>query len=495
MPDIITASEKELVAAFLASGGQITKCPTRFVEPVTGAAPMTDGIASAVREKTAREKWSEAAEQSKKRKAADRKKRLEMSEARRAQARAAVALIQQRSREAAEKRLAKALRLIGDNWTWGNLTDTAQAIGYKKAGVLARFLRDHGHGDKIPPRKRATGEMKKGRAEWSRPQRDAGILADYDAGMRVVDIKSKWKTSGRHLRRLIAETGRDKRPLLRFATAGNSIAERDATIRAEYEAGASRAELCAKYGITEKSVVRAIGRAGGTVEKVKSPLKDKYAALLSDRDTAIRAAYERREPMAAIVAQFGLTPASILKAVKRSGGVARKVPARGECSNGFSMAERDPNIRADYEGRMPMAEIEAKWGLSHGAILEAVRRAGGSIRKPLRADNSPTDQDKAIAAAYMSGKSSCVIEAEMAVSHTLVFRALRRCKVKARGFAEAKRAFDGANGSAARKAQIIVLHQQGKTTREIATALGYAGTATPWKVIDGWKRSQAEAAQ
>lgn len=269
MPDIITASEQNAIALYLAAGGTITKCPPRFASPVTGAEPMTDGVQSKAREKTAREKWSELAERGKKQKAADRKRKLKLSDEKRARSDNARAFARIRAKEASDRKLGKILRLIDGDWTWARLRAVAKELGYSRPKTMTGFLREHGHGDKIPPRDH-TRTVKAAPVKSAEvAARDAGMLADYDAGLRIRGICEKWKTSGRYLRRLVEKRGSGVRPARISSRKTERIASRDAAIRSAYEAGASREELCAKYGIQEKALTLAIRRAGGEVARKK----------------------------------------------------------------------------------------------------------------------------------------------------------------------------------------------------------------------------------
>lgn len=449
MPDIITAAEQDAIAAFLAAGGKITKLPPRYVVPVTGAAPMTDGIASTVREKTAREKWSEAAEKAKrekKRKAAERKRKLLSSEERRARAAANLELVQQRTRERVAKKVGEALRMIGADWTWPTITAASKALGYKTAKGLTQFLRHHGHGDKIPPReyvKRGGG----GKSKYVRKDhaaRNAGMLADYDAGMRVCDILSKWHSSGRILRRLLEQTGRERRAVSKNCEAVKRIAERDAAIRREYETGATREQLCAKYGIGCRALTRAIRRAGGDV----------------------------------------------------------KLDARGRPRMSLEQLQaRDETIRAAYDAGEPMKSLVQKFGLRRAAILIAVRRAGGS-RRPLRKRGKapPSQRDIQIAALYSSGMSAYAAGKQLGVSTDVVYSALVRCGVERRSHKGAAWIVRAESGVETRHEAVIRLHSEGVSTAQIAQQLGYTDPRSVRKVISAWRASQqvslfAEAAQ
>jgi transposase len=415
MPDIITASEQDAYARFFASGGQIKKLPPCCLA-LEGAVPREKLVVDeeekprrlahkthdakgrpingwhiaynttapkeidADAHNNAREEVR-AIERAKKervaRKRGQRNQNIDQHLARLHSAR----------RDRIRAKLAAVLRHIGDEWTSERIASAAFHDG-TTAKVLRKFLRAHGYGDKIPSRVTKAGAAKEAA---DHTERNAGICADYVAGVLVVEIAAKWRCAIRTVRDVVAAAGITKRPHIRG--------------------------------------------------KRKESTKEKLAA-------------------------------------------------------------RDAAIRADYDANIRMDELQAKWGLKQTGILDAVKRAGGKTRHRLRqvGPRTPTPQDMAIAAAYMAGKGANTIADEMGVTQSMVYRSLKRCKVPTRDAGEARALVVHRDGDHDRKARVIAMHQQGKTTRQIAEALGYKGTSQPLRIITDWRKSNqsdlfAEAAQ
>lgn len=206
----------------------------------------------------------------------------------------------------------------------------------------------------------------------------------------------------------------------------------------------------------------------------------------TERNAAICRDYDAKVPWSVICKRYDVSETTGRRIVRDMGHARKvapkKVPARA------LMAERDSMIERDYASGTPMRVLESRWGVRHKAILAAVKRAGGEIRKS--STNEPSETDRAIAEAYASGKSALVIKAEMGHSRSTVYRALERCKQSARSHSEALKLYAVRTEADERPAEVIRMHQAGKTTREIATALGYAGTATPLKLIRKWEAQQ-----
>ena len=435
MPDIITAAEQDAIAAFLASGGKITKCPTRFCGPVTGAEPMTDGIVSTVREKTAREKWSEAAEKAKrtKRQKTDEcKRKLLASDERARRATKNLELVQQRARERVAKKLGKVLCALGEEWTWKNINATARTLGYKAAKNLTQFLREQGHGDKIPPReypKKIIKGQESQRKKDTRMQRYAAICEDYTAGVELKKIREKHNCGDDTIFRAIKVLNIPRRRrVFRKYDEGTRLA-----ILADYDAMVSIPDMVKKWRVADDTIRMIASDAG----RVKRP-----------------------------------------RVVKKTGHV---YAAR--------LSDRDQMIRADYEAYVPITEMCVRFSLGKKAIVESALRAGAKKRKPLPRRPAPSAKDMQISAMYQAGAEPKEICESLDTTPRTVIRALVRCKVHIRD-AQMRTREQNKREAAERTARVIELYKQGKTNRQIMEVVGYMNESTPRKIVAGWRKAQ-----
>ena len=123
MPDILTAQERAAIDAFPKK--KITKCPTKYVGIVTGAAPLGDPMKKVQeKKKTYKEKAKEYAETGMQ----SHNKKL---------------------KEAANERAKKHADELGSGvWSYDHMRDYAESIGFDLS-QLRIFLRDHGYADRI----------------------------------------------------------------------------------------------------------------------------------------------------------------------------------------------------------------------------------------------------------------------------------------------------------------------------------------------------------
>lgn len=440
MPDIITAAEQDAITAFLASGGKITKCPTRYADvPVTGAVPMTNGTTSNVREKTLREKLSEVAERAKNRrkiKAEECKRKANNFEKRRERARANAELINRRRKESIDRKIGAALRFIGDEWTWPKIREASGSLGYKTPKHLTSFLRAHGHGENIPQRDyvrkpSVISPVKKQRSDASKRakmERYSIISADYSAGLPLKEIREKHSCGDDTIFRAIKATGieRRKRTLVQYDP------ETRAGILSDYDAMVSIPDMVAKWHVADDTIRRIAAEAGREKRpRVVKKTAHIYAARLSDRDQ---------------------------------------------------------QIRADYEAYVTMDEMRIRWGLGKKAIFEAAIRAGATKRKTIRKKQPISDRDVKIASAYKEGAEVSTICSMFNTSPRTVYRAVSRCKITVRDGVKTRDQIK--REAKERSARAIELHKQGKTNAEIMKIIGYLNESTPRKIVAEWRKNQ-----
>lgn len=321
MADIQTADEAGMIAAFLAMN-PVTKCPPRYLERVTGAVPMTDGVASTVIEKTARQKWSEAANAAKARRKAECEKREAATDERRERARVALAIVQQRQRERVASKVGEVLRFIGDDWTWAKIGQAVKAFGYSKTSSLTQFLRQHGHGGKIPERQyQASKWQPKKREKPDTSKRDAGILADYKAGMFTRDIRAKWKVGGRVIKSVVEAAGVECRQgsasrVVKTVPPKQDIqpSAEDYAIAAMFQAGFSVNKCAVKFGKSWDGAAYAISRCGVDLNTRRVRVHP-----ASDADRAITAFYLAGNGRNKTAITFNVSTKKVERALLRCG--------------------------------------------------------------------------------------------------------------------------------------------------------------------------------
>lgn len=188
-----------------------------------------------------------------------------------------------------------------------------------------------------------------------------------------------------------------------------------------------------------------------------------------------------------------------LRAFLRDHGYGDKLPTQAKGKRPPPDPNRNMAVRLDYEAGMSQEAMQAKHNITGKSILRAVRAAGGTVRPMGKAPKSPrkgvlappSDIDRKAAELYLSGQPAEAVAKATGISFSTVFAALARCGVKSRSSAEARALADAKNGSAARMARVIELHQSGMTDRQIDDALGYKSQCSPRKIVKAWRAEQA----
>lgn len=299
------------------------------------------------------------------------------------------------------------------------------------------------------------------------------------------------KTSTKRLRAFLRKNGHgDSLPRQAFHN-GSTADPRNALIRADHEAGMSLSELRAKWGFSTRTISMKIRLAGGTVSAGVKRWYETDAA----RANEVIDAYNAMMPIADIAKKWA-TSTEAINALLKFYGVPKRSKLVVEKGPGYAakLAERDQQIRADYEAGTSMDDIRAKWKLGNKAVLEAVYRAGGSRRpQRLRGLAKPNELDRQLTAAYQEGDGAGSIGKRFGVSEDRVFKALDRCGVPHRSKSEARYASLMRSGFVDRMAEVLRLHSQGVSLRQIAARVGFGSHRTVKKII--YTLNQQGAAQ
>src|SRR5690349_11024430 len=97
-------------------------------------------------------------------------------------------------------------------------------------------------------------------------QRDEAICKAYDEGATLTELGKQWRISPTTARSAILRAGGTLRPMgYRRDDPPESLAERNAIFRKEYEAGKTAGQIAVKYKIHHSTVERGIRAAGGTL--------------------------------------------------------------------------------------------------------------------------------------------------------------------------------------------------------------------------------------
>jgi hypothetical protein len=121
--------------------------------------------------------------------------------------------------------------------------------------------------------------------------------------------------------------------------------------------------------------LRKLAASTGSRDADPTPVRFQFhrlsARLSPDQLEAIVQRYGAGESATSLAGEFGVAPSALLRLFRERSVVVRRY---------FVTAELEAAMAKDYEAGMTMAKIEAKHGLSHNAVLRALRRAGVEMR-------------------------------------------------------------------------------------------------------------------
>jgi uncharacterized protein (DUF433 family) len=144
---------------------------------------------------------------------------------------------------------------------------------------------------------------------------------------------------------------------------------RETEVAEAYRAGASVRQLAQKYGVSAVTVCRALDRAG----QPRRPAGRRDSGVIG-REQEIAAAYKAGATIAELAARFDCSVKPIRDALERA-GVTRRAPGRGRSVEGQEMA-----IAAAYEAGATTTELAALHNVSHRLIARICREQGVVLR-------------------------------------------------------------------------------------------------------------------
>jgi Mor family transcriptional regulator len=347
----------DAVARFLAAGGTIKKLPPCCLA-LEGAVRREDLVAEedapTPRERIRRAVGNEIARY----RSIKAVQNAEHERASRDRARDTIAA---KLKNESVQKLGRILRAINGEWTGAKLREVA-AMEKVLPGSLRDFLRRHGHGNNLP----AQDRRKAAQPVYTKPkvdttERDAEIVSDFLAWMSLNDIAEKHRVGKATIRKIVDSAG-VQRPQSDKAV---SISRRNAGICSDYAASVSVEEISTKYGVTVRNIVKIAKDAGLPL------LKHLKESAKTERDAAVRADYEALMPLPDIAAKYGVAHSTVFDIVKRAGGKIHK-PWRK--NNG--QPERDKQIAAAYASGKSMPQISREMGIPYSTVHWALHNAG-----------------------------------------------------------------------------------------------------------------------
>lgn len=162
-------------------------------------------------------------------------------------------------------------------------------------------------------------------------------------------------------------------------------------IRAAYEKRELTSVIAARYRVGRATILRAVRRAGGIVRNsidINKRFSDEQCTLIKD-------AYENGTPASKLAERFSCTSTTILSSIRRIGG---RIHAVGESQKVFT-PQQDEEIRKAHDGGQTARQIAKRLQVSHNTINRAVVRAGGTIRSRKKYIRNPI-RERAIFSNY-----------------------------------------------------------------------------------------------
>lgn len=197
---------------------------------------------------------------------------------------------------------------------------------------------------------------------------------EYASGASINELAMKYHVSNTTVRNCLAVLGVEIRR--RGASAGYSarLAERAASMVAEYEAGSSAREVARKYGVTETLVHRKLREAG-----VETRLKKVDAAKVAEMRASGMTARQ-------IAAELKCSAGTVYAKLKEA-GVTETRPVR---DGGSTRRERKKKCLPESAAREYLAgdstaDIAARYGMSTSCARAALEQMGVKIRNPAEA--------------------------------------------------------------------------------------------------------------
>jgi len=158
------------------------------------------------------------------------------------------------------------------------------------------------------------------------------------------------------------------------AAAEAARAERNAQLLAAMRAGESVDALAERFGLSTWTV-REVGYAEG-IKRRKGPKK---SPEIAERNRRVLEAFAADEPVAEIMARFGINRASVYKIAEKA-GLKRPVEDR---------SARNEAVCAAYAAGDELEDIAARFNLKVSSIYQLAKKAGVKRPKPVKAMRAP----------------------------------------------------------------------------------------------------------
>lgn len=136
---------------------------------------------------------------------------------------------------------------------------------------------------------------------------------------------------------------------------------------ADYERGASRRELAARYGVHPNTITSGLRRTGA--ETRAGPKR----VLTADDEQLLLVAYESGESTAVIARAYGVTPQHVSRIALRLGAIPRRpgLPGRPRV-----LASIEGRVASDYAAGAGLIELSRRHGAAPETVLRTLKRAG-----------------------------------------------------------------------------------------------------------------------
>lgn len=142
-------------------------------------------------------------------------------------------------------------------------------------------------------------------------------------------------------------------------------------IRKEYENRTSVTKLAKEYGVTDATICRNIVFAGGVIR----PRGESRRTFSVKQSETLRREYEKGASTITLASKYKCSPGAVINAIRRVGGTLRS----GAKARLFS-EEQAQRLRVEYEAGKTPDQLGKKYGGTAHAIRSAVRHAGGHTR-------------------------------------------------------------------------------------------------------------------
>lgn len=290
--------------------------------------------------------------------------------------------------------------------------ESASGLGKEfgvKHGVITDCLRRHG----IPVR-----SQKEVQGKLSSKQ-EAEICSRYQAGESSIRLSKDYSVGREAIGKVLRRHGVSMRALNRFGS------EQEQEIARRYLAGEGTMELANEFQLSRKTIGRILERHGFSL-RPKTELIDK---LISEHAAQICSYYKEGKSTTELGDEYGVSANSIMKVL-----AAFDVPIRpaGESLRSFT-EDQEKKIGAQYAAGANATQIGKDYGVTPGTIYRVLKRQGVPIRAMGESQRSlDSVQEAEVCSRYAAGENTYSISDDYDISIVTVYKALHRGGVEIR---------------------------------------------------------------